>query len=114
MAFISATKIMQRRNDIVAYEWVGASEGDTFEAVEVPHRSDKTIQVSGTFGGTDARVQGTLDADHAIWSQLHDPQGNVVAITTADVETVLENVVAIRPQLVGGSGTSVTIRILMS
>ena len=115
MAQIQATKIFNRRNDIIAYEWVGLTENDTADYVEVPHRSDKTIQVSGDFGTSgDVRVEGSLDPDGVVFWELDDPQGNNIAITATDGETILENVVFIRPTVAAGTGVNVTTRILMS
>ena len=112
MALINPTKIWIRRNDVVAYEWV-MEEGDTAIAVEVPNKSDKTVQVSGTFGSATITVQGSVDPSGAVFNDLRDPQGNTISITSADIVTVLENVAFIQPIITGGSSSSVTIRIYM-
>ena len=115
MAQVKAVKIFNTRNDVVAYEWVGLTESDTADHVEVPQRADKTIQVSGDFGSNgDVRAEGSLDPDAVVFSQLTDPQGNVVAITSAGIETIMENTVSIRPVVAAGTSVSVTVRILMS
>ena len=114
MANIAAVQILKRRNDVKVYEWTPGTENDTYDSVEVPQRADKTIQVSGDFGGGNVGVEGCLSQDADIWSVLHDPQGNDIALTAAGVETILENVVAIRPKVPTGAAVSVTIRILMS
>jgi hypothetical protein len=112
MALINPTKIWLRQNDVVAYEWV-MEEGDTAISVEVPNKSDKTVQVSGTFGSATVTVQGSVDQAAGVFNDLRDPQGNTISVTSADIVTVLENVAFIQPVVSGGSGTSVTIRIYM-
>lgn len=112
MADIVPTRILQRWNNVLAYEWV-LSEGDVALAVEVPFRADKTVQASGTFGSSTIDVQGSLAEDQSAFATLHDPQGNDIALTAAGIETVLENVAFIRPSITGGSGATVTVRILM-
>ncbi len=115
MAQVKATKVLLNRNDVIVYEWVGLTEADTATPVQVPHRADKTVQVSGNFGASgDIAVEGTLDPDAAVWSELNDPQGNNIALLAAGVETILENVVSIRPAVAAGTGVTVTVRILMS
>ena len=114
MAEISPTKIFNHRNDIIVYEWV-LTDNDTATFVEAPHRSDKTIQVSGDFGTSgDIRAEGSIDPDCIVFWELDDPQGNNIAITAADGKTILENVVYIRPKVAAGTGVNVTVRILMS
>lgn len=115
MAQVNAVRVLKGRNDVIVYEWAGMTESDTAEAVQVPQRADKTVQVSGNFGsGGDIRIQGSLDPDAGIFSQLVDPQGNNIAFLAAGIETVLENVIFIRPTVAAGTGVAVTVRILMS
>lgn len=114
MALISATKIWNDRNDIVAYEWV-MTENDTAEAARVPNRSDKTIQVHDDFGTSGAiRVAGSIDPGKGVFADLTDPQGNTIEFTAAGIETIMENVAYIRPRISAGTSVSVTIRIFMT
>ncbi len=115
MALIKAEKIFPSRNDVIAYQWAGLTESDTAAPVQVPHRADKTVQVSGNFGTSgDIRVEGSLDPAETVFSDLVDPQGNTIAFLAAGIETILENVIAIRPKVATGTGVAVTVRILMS
>ncbi len=115
MAQIAATKIFDKRNDVVAYEWAALSESDTANYVELPYRPDKSVQVDGNFGsGGDIRVEGSLDPAAAVWGQLADPQGNAISFLAAndeDVEAILQNTFWIRPTVAAGTGVSVTVRI---
>jgi len=114
MAEIQAVRIFRERNDIVAYEWFNMTEADTAVSVSAPFKSDKTVQVSDDFGASgDVRIEGSLDPDRVIFNDLHDPQGNVIAFTSADIETILENVTSLRPRIAAGTSVSVDVRVLM-
>ena len=114
MAVVAATEIWLDRNDIIAYEWT-LTDGDTATAVKVPNRSDKTVQASGDFDASgDIRVEGSLDPDAVVFTELNDPQGNGIALTSAGIDTVLENVAWIRPKLQAGTGVSIVVRIVMA
>ena len=115
MAQVKATKIFRTRNDVVAYEWVGLSDGDVADHVELPFRPDKTMQVDGNFGtGGDVRAEGSLDPAAGKWGQLKDPQGNAISFLTGndeDVETLLQNTFWFRPTVAAGTGVNVTVRV---
>lgn len=113
MASISAVRIFNKRNDVVAYEWT-LTENDTAEHVEIPFRSDKTFQASGSFGSGSASIQGSLDPDAVVFTDLRDPQGNVISFTGEDAKTILENVFFIRPKTPTGTAASVVTRIMAS
>ena len=114
MAEIQAVRIFLNRNDIVAYEWLNMTEADTAVPVSAPPKSDKTAVVSDDFGTSgDVRIEGSIDPDKVIFNDLHDPQGNVIAFIATDIETVLENVMFIRPRIAAGTSVSVDVRILM-
>jgi len=114
MAEIVPTAIWNKRNDIIAYLWTNVTESDTCRAVEVPNRADKTVQVSDDFGTSGSvAVEGSVHEDQSVFSALNDPQGNVIAVTSADIETILENVAYIRPAVTAGTGVSVDVVIYM-
>jgi hypothetical protein len=87
--------------------------GDDGEAVALPRHADRTVQVTGTFGGATVKIEGTLD--DSTWAPLTDPQGNVLTFTSypagysSVIEAISEAVVAVRPVVVGGTGTNLTI-----
>lgn len=106
-------------NGVVIHEWVGlAASGDVGVWVAVPHFSDKTVQVSGSFGtGGVVDIEGSIDDPTEAapaFETLADPQGNDISIATADkkLETILDNCVFIRPRMTAGSGASLTVRLL--
>lgn len=113
MAQIQAAPIFNRRNDVIAYEWVNLTESDTADAVEVPFHSDKTFEVTGNFGtGGTLRAQGTIDEDQGAFHNLTDAQGNAIGLTSAGVKEVLQNVAFFRPAVSAGTGVSVTARLM--
>lgn len=104
--------------------WTGLLNGDTGKPFVCPHRADKSVQVTGTFGtggncriqGTNAQVYDTVPAAvSATWATLADPQGNALDVTAAKVEQLLENTNAVRPNITAGDGTtSLTVTLLIS
>lgn len=105
-------------------QWASMANGDTGQPYIAPHYPDKTVQVHGTFGvGGNARIQGTLEVSSPTnWQTLSDPNGNdlnfdATKVTTngKGVETILENVQQIRPNITAGDGTtSLTVRLQIS
>ncbi len=99
-------------------EWLNVSESDTCTPVLLPHYVDKTIQVSGDFGTSgECTIEGSIDdATEAspTYVTLADPQGTDIAIVSADkrLETVLENVVFIRPRISAGTSVVLNIRLV--
>jgi hypothetical protein len=93
-------------------KWV-LSAGDTGAPYVCPHYADKTVQASGTFGGT-VTLQGSneIAAVPTAWSTLHDPSQNDLAYTAAGMDAILENPYQIRPSL--SAGGPVTVRVVMT
>src|SRR6478609_3369664 len=73
--------------------------------------ADRTVQVTGTFGGTTVTLQGSLDGTN--WVTLNDPLGNAISFTATGLKAVLENCNYIRPKLTGGSSASITVKLLV-
>jgi hypothetical protein len=104
-------------------QWSPLEHGDTGKPYVAPHRADKTVQLSGTLGvGGTATIQGTnmqaFTADPTAlsptYATLNDAEGDPLAMTTAEIRTVLENTLAIRPSVVGDGSTAVTVTMLIS
>lgn len=86
--------------------WEGLANGDDGSPLTVPRLSDKTVQVTGTFGaGGQVSVEGSNDGG-ATWSQLSDPQGDPLQLDAEGIETILDNVESIRPRVTAGDGTT--------
>lgn len=66
---------------------------------------DRTFQITGTFGsGGTVLIEGTNDLVN--YYTLTDPQGNALSVTTAGIHQVTEVVVAMRPRVSAGDGTT--------
>jgi hypothetical protein len=102
-------------------KWSLAS-GDTGKPYPAPHRSDKTVQISGTAGaGSTVTIQGTLVADGSTdkFGTLNNPAHSALSWNDADltankIEGVLENVYRIRPNFSAGTATAVVVRLLIT
>lgn len=99
---------------LVVWTPVTSAGADTCVPVQYPEHSDKSIQVTGTFGGGSIAVQGSnIPGGAGGYASLFDPSSTVIAITDATkIKAVLENTTYVAPLLSGGSSTSVTISML--
>jgi hypothetical protein len=89
----------------LSFNWTGLANGDDGRPVYHAATGDKSVQISGTFGvGGNVLVEGSLDAVN--WQTLHDPQGVALTFSSAGLRAVLENVVAIRPKVSAGDGST--------
>jgi len=79
---------------------------------ECPEWADRTVHVSGTFGGATCTIQGSNDNSN--WFSLHQAHdGSVAAFTAAGMCAILENPRYIRPNLtVAGVGATVNVILL--
>lgn len=84
--------------------WSGLLNTDVGSAIQLAHFGDRTVQVTGTFGGGTMTFQGSNDGTN--WASLTDPQGNAIAKTAAGLEAVLELPRYVRPSVAGGDGTT--------
>ena len=107
MATIPETRrtIDANYSNYVIREWSGLALGDDGAASLIPAIGDRTVQVSGTFGvGGSVRILGSLDG--LTYAPLTDPQGNPLDIVQGKLETIMELVPYIRPQVTAGDGTT--------
>lgn len=109
MAEIAPTFTDGEARTVLASWSLGA--GDSGVPVRYAGAADRTVQIVGTFGGATVDIQGSLDGTN--WSSVTDAQGNAITATSATLEAVTELVRFIRPVVTGGTGTAVTVTILM-
>lgn len=109
MAVITPT-IRDTESRITLATWDMAA-GDTAEAVRYAGSADRTVQIIGTFGGATVAIYGSLNGTD--WAPLTDAQGNAISMTSAGIEAITELVRFIRPVVTGGSGTAVTVMLLL-
>lgn len=111
MATIAPTFIDGDAKTTIAQWVLGA--GDDGQPIRWAGAADRTVQVIGSFGGATVTMQGTLEQVPTTWASLTDIQGNAIAMTAAGIETITELTRYIRPIVAGGTGTAVTVMLLM-
>ena len=82
---------MALRNDSIRFTWALDNTDLDTAPVGANHAdfADRNIQVTGTFDGATATVQGSND-DGATWFSLTDPQGNALAFSAAGGSLITE------------------------
>jgi hypothetical protein len=93
--------------------WPNMASGDVGEPIRYAGAADRTVQVIGEFGGATVSLEGTLEPVPTTWLPLNDAQGQPVEITEPRLEAITELVRHVRPAVTGGTGTNVTILLLM-
>lgn len=92
--------------------WANLAHGDDGEMISVAAYTDKSVQVTGTFGaGGTLTVQGSNDGVN--WATLTDPQGNDLVFSSAKIELVSEATLYLRPAASGDGTTDLTVHVLL-
>lgn len=95
----------------VVYLWEGLAGGDTGAPLELPEFNNKTIQIRGSFGGSNCTIQGNLIPDSTVYVSLTNASGAFTS-SAATVRKVVEEVVNIRPAM-AASTTSVDVDVYL-
>lgn len=111
MADITPT-VVERESRTHLVTWV-LGPGDVGVPVRHVGAVERTVQMFGTWGGATVAMQGTVEDTPTNWMPLTDVQGNALQATDDCLETITELVRHIRPAVTGGTGTSVTVMLLM-
>ena len=81
---------------------LNTDDGVAFERTEM---SDRSVQVTGTFGtGGTLVIEGSNDGTN--WRTLNDPQGTALSFTVAGLRQVQELTRLLRPRVTAGDGTT--------
>ncbi len=96
--------IPEALNTAWAISWSNILVSDTATPFSNPGASDRSVQVTGTFGGGSIRITGSNDG--VTYFPLTDLQGNELLFTSARLDSISELVRFIRPELTGGDGTT--------
>lgn len=106
------TRIPSALNQGYLIQWTCAN-GDDGTPFENPGSSDRSVQVTGTFGaGGTIVIEGSNDGTN--YKTLTDPQGNSLSFTSASLEQVQELTRYIRPRVTAGDGTTSLVASLMA
>ena len=79
-------------------------QAESSDAIDLADYADRSIQLSGTFGAASIGVTGSNDG--VTYSPLHDPAGDVIAITVAGISAILEYTPFVKIVATGGGGTT--------
>ena len=115
MATIAHTTV---KNDItggwagtVIAVWADMSQTDDIGNVfEGPSLADRTVQITGTFGGGTLRMEGSLDG--VTYFTLTDLAAAAVSVTADSLVVIRELVRFIRPVLTGATAGNVKVCLL--
>jgi hypothetical protein len=89
--------------------WDSITQADTGGAVDISRFPDRTVQVSGTFGGATLTVEGSND--NVTWFTLTNQAGDALSFTAAGLELIAQNPKYIRIGRSGGAGADVNVAI---
>lgn len=111
MSVIAAVNTATGTSKAIVVAWAGLASGDTGAPVSFSQYTDKSVQVTGAFGGATVVLEGSNDGTN--WAVLTDPQGNDLNITAAKIEMVSEATLSVRPRVSGGTGVNVNVTMLL-
>lgn len=95
--------------------WANLASGDDGFPVGPYPGADRSVQVTGTFGGSTVTLQGSNDLTSPTnWFTLSDPQGNPLTWTSSRLEQISEYPLWMRPVVVGGTGTGLRVEMLVA
>ena len=97
MANGSHKTVSDRDNSAITITWPLLTADHTGAGAEIAEWSDRTIQFGGTWSGATAVVEGSNDG--ITWFELRDDAGDLIAITSNALVSILETTVFIRPRL---------------
>ena len=97
--------------DVAVTTWAGLLSGDDGEAVRLAVYSDRSIQVTGTFGGASVTIAGSNDGVtyHALTATSGDP----LMLTAGGLKQIVELPVFLKPRVFGGNG-STDLKVILS
>ncbi len=100
-----AARVQGAYSKVLVVQWSGLLAGDDGAPFDLPDFADRAVQVSGVPGGASVALEGTIDDTD--WAGLTDPQGNLIAVTTAPkIEQIMEVTRKTKPVVTGGDGTT--------
>lgn len=90
--------------DVAVTTWANLLSGDDGEPVRLAVYSDRSIQLSGTFGGASVTIGGSNDG--VTYHALTDTSGTALSLTSACLKQIVELPVYLKPRVFGGDGTT--------
>ncbi len=90
--------------DVAVTTWVGLLADDDGEPVRLAVYSDRSIQVSGEFGGASVTIGGSNDGE--TYHALTDTSGEPLTLIAGALKQIVELPVFLKPRVFGGDGTT--------
>ena len=90
--------------------WSALATGDTGEPLSNPSYADRSVQVTGTFGGATITIEGSNDGTN--YTTLTDTAGAALSFTVTGVRQILQVTRYIRPLVTGGAGVVINVNLL--
>lgn len=90
--------------DVAVTTWSGLGADDDGAPVRLAVYSDRSIQVTGTFGGASVTIGGSNDGVN--YHALTGTDGNALTLTAACLKQIVELPVFIKPRVFGGDDTT--------
>lgn len=91
--------------------WETLTSADTATALQIHGIVSGSMQVTGTFGGGVAVLQGTNDGTN--YADLLDVNGNAVSFSVAGIVDFRTSALSIRPATSGGTADDVDVTIIL-
>ena len=98
------SKIPTGNHKSIVIVWTALPQAGDGEPIPFCQYTDKSAQVTGTFGGATVQIEGSNDG--STWATLTDPQGNALSFSSAKIEMISEATLVVRPKVTGGDGTT--------
>lgn len=99
------------RKGQVLVTWTALAEGDSGSPVDISTFADRTVQFTGTFGGTTMTLEGSNDGTNWVGLQYGSTTTDAISCTSADMFNIYENPRYVRPLSTGGTGTAVVVTV---
>lgn len=103
-AFVLADKV--DLSGVRVRKWANMTTGDVGEHIILTKFNDRTVHVTGTFGGATVVFQGSNDGVEFL--PMRDVFNAVVSASEPKLITLTEVPLYVRPAVTGGTGVSIT------
>ena len=91
--------------------WTLTNADPTGDAVSYTDFADRSVQATGTFGGSTITIEGSNDG--TTYATLTDNQNTAVTFTVPSIQSIEDLTLLIRPVLSGGAGSTVVVTLLV-
>lgn len=92
----------------VSLTWAALGQGDDGSPADYENYADRTVQITGAFGGATVQLVGSLDGVN--YAPLTDQRGDEINVSGADLKLVAEATPWVKPVVSGGgAGTNITV-----